>query len=74
MLKLRSEQAKIGDGVFVLSNAEKKSVIKTPPDGKKVKPYYTTREMSRYIAIDSNKYWIIYADKDVRENIVAVVT
>jgi adenine-specific DNA-methyltransferase len=69
LLKLRPQQAKIGDGIFVLSHAEKKSVVKSLSDEKKVKPYYTPREIGRYVATNSNKYWIIYADKDVRENV-----
>jgi adenine-specific DNA-methyltransferase len=58
-----------GDGVFVLSDIEKNHVVESENDSSKIKPYYTSSEIDRYKADDRNKYWLIYADREVRENI-----
>jgi adenine-specific DNA-methyltransferase len=67
--KLKDKSVKPGDGVFVLSNNEKRSVALTDTDSQKIKPYFTTSEISRYLALQPNRYWIIYSDKGVRDNI-----
>jgi len=66
---LNTEDIKEGDGVFVLTDNEKERVIQSDEDRKKIKPYYTTKEIGRYFANFKNIFWIIYADKKVRNNI-----
>ncbi|MHA1331968.1 MAG: Eco57I restriction-modification methylase domain-containing protein, partial [Candidatus Hodarchaeales archaeon] len=66
--QLKSD-VKVGDGVFILNSEEKEKVGITENDLNKIKPYFTTKEIDRYYANNKNEYWIIYADKEVRNNI-----
>jgi len=68
--KLRNGvNVKPGDGVFVLTDGEKANIAFSVEDTQKIKPYYTTRELSRYRTDENHLYWLIYADKEVRKNI-----
>lgn len=68
-LKKLKPQVRKGDGIFVVTNKEKEMIIETDNDARKIKPYYTTKELGRYRSVEVNNYWIIYADREVRENI-----
>lgn len=53
---------KVGDGIFVISHDEKKALNAFSKEEELIRPYYTTRELSRYLANIQNTYWIIYTD------------
>ncbi|MGP8320883.1 MAG: Eco57I restriction-modification methylase domain-containing protein, partial [Methanosarcinaceae archaeon] len=53
---------KIGDGVFVLSEAEKNKLNLTKKELKLTKPYYTTKQIHKWQCDLKNKEWIIYTD------------
>ncbi|MFY9595086.1 MAG: DNA methyltransferase [Bacteroidales bacterium] len=66
---LKDKEIKKGDGIFILSEAEKNSLNLTNDELEIIKPYYTTKELKRYYGSNKNKYWIIYSDINVRKNI-----
>ena len=68
-LQKLGDQYSLGQGIFVLNEAELKRGKFTKKDLTKIKPYYTTSEIGRYKAVDKNRLWLIYADKEVRTNI-----
>lgn len=51
-----------GEGIFVLSNNEKRSLGLSKDELKLVKPYFSTEQLHRYYADPKNKLWIIYTD------------
>ncbi len=53
---------KVGDGVFVLSHAELKSLKLSSYEKELIKPYYTSKQIKRYAADPSNLEWVIYTD------------
>ncbi len=59
---LGSNEVEVGDGIFVLSNAEKRELNLTAAEEDVVKPYYTTQELNRYYGDDRNKLWVIYTN------------
>ncbi|MBG6111711.1 type I restriction-modification system DNA methylase subunit [Flavobacterium sp. CG_9.10] len=50
----------IGDGVFNLSKSEYSEYNFTEIEKKILKPFYTTKEINRYLSLNKNKYWVIY--------------
>ena len=54
------ENAKINDGIFVLSSSEVMEMGLSKQENELLKPYFTTQEIRRYYANRENKYWIIY--------------
>lgn len=56
--------AKVGDGVFVISNAEYKNLNLTEAEKEIVKPYYTTNQLEKYFGNKFNTHWIIYSKPD----------
>lgn len=50
----------VGDGIFVLNNAEKASVQWNTAELGKLKPYYRPKEIHRYFADGHNQLWVIY--------------
>ncbi len=56
----------IGDGIFVLSKAELKSLNLTTDERKLIKPYFTTKELEGYYANPKNKFWIIYTGSEFK--------
>ena len=67
--KLRNNEIKKGDGIFVISNEEKKKINFNKEELKYIKPYFTTNELFRYWGSNENNYWIIYSNLEVRKNI-----
>ena len=61
-LKKLGQGFKVGDGIFVLSNKEKKEIPFTEKELKLIKPYYTTKELKKYYGNQKNSEWIIYTD------------
>lgn len=55
-------QYKIGDGVFVINNKEKKQFALTKKELNLIKPHYTTKELFRWYGNTKNKEWVIYTD------------
>lgn len=66
---LKNEKIKKGDGIFVISEIELNKLNLSEQEKNIVKPYYTTNELQRYYGDKKNKYFIIYTDKETRENI-----
>jgi adenine-specific DNA-methyltransferase len=66
---LKNNTVKKGDGIFVLSDLEKKKINLTKTEYQIVKPFYTTQELKRYYGSDENKFWVIYSNLNVRKNI-----
>ena len=58
-----------GDGIFVLSKEEIDKIKFSFKEKNVLKPYYSTKELKKYFANCNNTYWLIYSDKNVRNNI-----
>lgn len=52
----------VGQGVFVLTNDEKKSLLLSQNELTLIKPYYTSENIVRYVSFPFNNYWAIYTD------------
>lgn len=59
----------VGQGIFALSDLEKRQIKWNANELSFIKPYYTTKEINRYYASTNNKYWIIYTGADVNNKI-----
>jgi hypothetical protein len=57
----------VGDGIFILSNHEKKKLNLKKNELKIIKPYYTTNEMQKYFGNALNSNWIIYTDSSFKD-------
>jgi adenine-specific DNA-methyltransferase len=56
---------KIGQGIFNLSDDEKRAVQWTDEELKLIKPFYTTQELGKYYANPLNKLWVLYTKSDI---------
>lgn len=56
----------VGEGIFVLSNGEKKGLKLSKDELKIIKPYYTTDEIRKYYVRKVNSLWIIYTDSSFK--------
>jgi len=63
------QNARNGDGIFVLKPDEVENLKLSDKEIKIIKPFYTTNQMSRYYANSKNKSFIIYANNEVNKNI-----
>ncbi|MDO9528122.1 MAG: Eco57I restriction-modification methylase domain-containing protein [Syntrophales bacterium] len=59
----------VGDGIFVLSDEEKRRINWTERELEIIKPYYTTAELQRYFGNTNNNCWLIYAKSDMNREI-----
>lgn len=66
---LKDPQFTKGDGIFVLRKDELKKADFNKTEMNKIKPYYTSEELTKYYGNPENKYFLIYADLEVRSNI-----
>jgi len=66
---LKSPEFEKGDGIFILRKNEIKKIGFNKTEKKKIKPYYTSEELAKYYGNPMNKYFLIYADLEVRSNI-----
>lgn len=66
---LKNDTIKKGDGIFILSESEYNNLNLTDTEKSIIKPYYTTNELHRYYGENNNKLYIIYTDKEAKENI-----
>ena len=64
-----SNQYRIGDGIFILSDKEKASINFYENELELIKPYYTTNELHKYYGTANNKYWLIYTKSDINRKI-----
>lgn len=58
--------SKTGNGIFVLSDEEKRALPLTPRELKLVKPSYTTKELHKWYGDSINKEWCIYTDSSFK--------
>jgi adenine-specific DNA-methyltransferase len=58
--------AEIGEGVFILTNDELKSLALSQEEKKLIKPFFTTKELHRYAGVLQNEYWVIYTDSSFK--------
>jgi hypothetical protein len=52
----------VGDGIFVLHDAQKRQIDWNEKETKIIKPFFTTNELHRYYGTSNNNYWLIYTD------------
>ena len=64
------QNARNGDGIFVLKPDEVENLKLSDREIKIIKPFYTTNQISRYYANSKNESFIIYANNEVNKNIV----
>ncbi len=58
----------IGDGIFVISEQERRKMNLTEKENQLLKPYYTTSELEKYFGDKKNKYWIIYTNSSFKNS------
>jgi adenine-specific DNA-methyltransferase len=56
----------VGDGIFIISDAEKRSMDLSNAELELVKPLYTTTELSKYYGDSRNTLWVIYTDSSFK--------
>lgn len=59
-LEVLGDGFKLGEGVFVISDSEKKKLNLSDKEKELIKPLFTTNEIDRYKISDKNHYWVIY--------------
>lgn len=67
--ELKNDTIKEKDGIFIINQKELVKFNLLKNERNIIKPYYTTEQLSKYYGNDKNTSWVIYADKEVRENI-----
>jgi len=60
-------KAKVGDGVFVLSQEEYESKNFSTKEKEIIKPYYTTKQLNKYYGIPDNTHWVVYTKSDINK-------
>jgi adenine-specific DNA-methyltransferase len=55
----------VGDGVFILSQKELDDLKLNKKEQELIKPYYTSKQLSRYYGNPKNTHWIIYTKSDI---------
>ncbi|MEJ8622555.1 Eco57I restriction-modification methylase domain-containing protein [Helicobacter pylori] len=55
-----------GEGIFVLSEAEKNNLKLSQKEMKLLKPSYETAEIMKYLTFSQNQHWIIYTDSSFK--------
>lgn len=63
-----SGKKNVGDGIFVLSNDEFRSIQWDKDELSIIKPYFTTKEINRYTSAKRNKYWILYTSAKINND------
>jgi adenine-specific DNA-methyltransferase len=58
----------VGDGIFVLSDSEKRRMNLTEEELKIIKPSYTTEQIGRWYSKSNNKEWVIYTDSSFKDS------
>lgn len=60
-------KAKVGDGVFVLSQQEYESKNFSTKEKEILKPYYTTKQLNKYYGNPDNTHWVVYTKSDINK-------
>ncbi len=60
MIKVLPENIKIGDGIFALSKDELKDLNLNEVEYELIKPYFSTKNFTKYYANPNNTEWLIY--------------
>ncbi len=60
-------KAKVGDGVFVLSQAEYDNKKFSVKEKEILKPYFTTKQLNKYYGNPNNTHWVIYTKSDINK-------
>lgn len=58
----------VGDGIFVLSDNEKKSLNFNKKELELIKPSYATDQLGRWYGDPHNKEWVIYTDSSFKDS------
>ena len=53
-------QFHVGDGIFIISEKEKRALSLSKAELELIKPYYTSVQLRRYYGNPKNDYWIVY--------------
>ena len=61
------EKAKVGDGVFVLSQQEYDKKEFSIKEKEIIKPYFTTKQLGKYYGNSNNTHWIIYTKSNINK-------
>jgi adenine-specific DNA-methyltransferase len=64
--RILGNEFEIGDGIFVLSSAEKNAMHLFGNELQLIKPFYTTVQLHRYYGDLRNSYWVIYTDSSFK--------
>ena len=64
--KALGDDFKVGDGIFILSNEEKRRIPFTKKEIALIKPSYTTKELSCWYGNSANQEWVIYTDSSFK--------
>lgn len=69
--KILGGKFEVGQGIFVLSNEEKKEIDFNKKELELIKPFYTTEHLHKWYGSKKNTEWIIYTDSKFKyaENI-----
>lgn len=59
---------KIGQGIFVISDAEKESLNLSTKEEVLLKPYFTTEQIQKWYGSSINSEWIIYTDSSFKNS------
>ena len=57
----------VGDGIFVLSDKEKRNMPFLKNELALIKPSYTTKELHKWYGDPKNKEWVIYTDSSFKQ-------
>jgi hypothetical protein len=69
--KILGDKFRVGQGIFVLSDDEKKNLDFNKKELELIKPYYITKQIHKWYGNEENDEWIIYTDSKFKytENI-----
>jgi len=67
--KIKDVKMQVGDGIFVVKNDFENTKRLNRTELSYLKPYYTSKQINRYLSLKENEHKIIYADTYFRENI-----
>ncbi|WP_419702144.1 Eco57I restriction-modification methylase domain-containing protein [Mucilaginibacter sp. NFX135] len=66
--QILGDGSKVGDGVFVLSNAEKNKLDLSPFENRLIKPLYTSHQLKEFYGDPINKFWVIYTSSEFKNS------
>lgn len=60
------DEFRVGQGIFNISETERKRLDLSAKEEKLIRPFYTTDELHRYYGDSENKLWVIYTDSSFK--------